>query len=182
MYEKFHNHEQTLSEWEENESLIYPLLSQYQKDGYSNLVKIADKYSGAFLCDGVGLGKTFVGMMLIDRYVNKENKKVVLIVPAAARIPVWETTIKKYLPGLIGGFNSFKIINHTDLLLDKNKDEMDTIANYAEVIIIDEAHHFRNRSSNRYRKLYEMMGTGRKNDCLCLQPRLSITASLTCSI
>ena len=168
MYEKFHNHEQTLSEWEEKESKIYSMLSQYQRDGYSSLVKIADKYNGAFLCDGVGLGKTFVGMMLIERYVLKERKNVVLIVPAAARIPVWETAIKKYLPDILEGFYSFKIINHTDLLLEKNQAVMDQIANHAEVIVIDEAHHFRNRSSNRYRKLYEIIGTGRKKQLFML--------------
>ena len=37
---------------------------------------------------------------------------------------------------------------------------MDQIAQYAEVIVIDEAHHFRSRSSNRYRKLFDMMATG----------------------
>ena len=101
MYEMYHNQEQSVSDWEENDSNIYPLLSQYQKDGYNSLVNIAEKYAGAFLCDGVGLGKTFVGMMLIERFVKKERKNVVLIVPAAARIPVWETTIKKYIPEVL---------------------------------------------------------------------------------
>lgn len=160
MYEMYHNQEQSVSDWEENDSNIYPLLSQYQKDGYNSLVNIAEKYAGAFLCDGVGLGKTFVGMMLIERFVKKERKNVVLIVPAAARIPVWETTIKKYIPEVLGGFSKFVIINHTDLLLEKNQDLMDSIIQEGEIIIIDEAHHFRNRSSNRYRKLFEMMGAG----------------------
>lgn len=160
MFEMLHNQEQSVSEWEENDSSIYPLLSQYQKDGYNSIINIADKYAGAFLCDGVGLGKTFVGMMLIERFVKKERKNVVLIVPAAARIPVWETTIKKYIPEVLGGFSKFVIINHTDLLLEKNQDLMKSIAQDGEIIIIDEAHHFRNRSSNRYRKLFEMMGSG----------------------
>ena len=160
MFEMFHNQEQSVSEWEEKDSVIYSLLSQYQKDGYNSMINIADKYSGAFLCDGVGLGKTFVGMMLIERFVKKERKNVVLIVPAAARIPVWETTIKKYIPEVLGGFSKFVIINHTDLLLEKNQDLMNSIAQDGEIVIIDEAHHFRNRSSNRYRKLFEMMGTG----------------------
>ena len=99
-------------------------------------------------------------MMLIERFVKKERKNVVLIVPAAARIPVWETTIKKYIPEVLSGFSKFVIINHTDLLLEKNQDLMDSITQEGEIIIIDEAHHFRNRSSNRYRKLFEMMGAG----------------------
>ena len=168
MYEYFKSREETVSEWENNDSVIYSGLSQYQKDGYNSLVEIADKYSGAFLCDGVGLGKTFVGLMLIERYVKKERKNVVLIVPAAARISVWETTIKKYIPEILDGFYPFKIINHTDLLLEKNQNLMDQIAEQAEIIVIDEAHHFRNRASNRYQKLFDMMGMGNQKKMFML--------------
>lgn len=168
MYEYFKSHEETVSEWEENESVVYKGLSQYQKDGYNSLIQIAERYSGAFLCDGVGLGKTYVGMMLIERFVKKERKNVVLIVPASARVSVWEVTIKRLIPEILEGFYPFKIINHTDLLLDKNQNLMNQIAQQAEIIIIDEAHHFRNRSSNRYRKLFEMMQAGCKKQMFML--------------
>lgn len=160
MYEYFKSREETVSEWENHDSVIYKMLSQYQRDGYNSMVEIADRYSGAFLCDGVGLGKTFVGMMLIERFVKKERKNVVLMVPASARVSVWETTIKKYMPEIFEGFYPFKIVNHTDLNLEKNENLMNQIAEQAEVVVIDEAHHFRNRTSNRYKKLFSMMATG----------------------
>lgn len=168
MYEYFKSREETISEWENHESKIYKGLSQYQKDGYNSLIEIANQYSGAFLCDGVGLGKTYVGMMLIERFVKKERKNVVLIVPASARISVWETTIKKCIPEILEGFYPFKIINHTDLLLEKNDNLMSQIAEQAEIVVIDEAHHFRNRSSNRYRKLFDMMMQGPKKQMFML--------------
>ncbi len=168
MYEYFKSREETVSEWEQHDSIIYQGLSQYQRDGYNSMVEIANRYSGAFLCDGVGLGKTFVGLMLIERFVKKERKNVVLIVPAAARVSVWETTIKKYIPEILEGFFPFKIINHTDLLLEKNENLMKQIAEQAEIVVIDEAHHFRNRSSNRYRKLFDMMATGTQKQMFML--------------
>lgn len=168
MFEYFKCKEESVSEWENHESVIYPGLSQYQRDGYNSLVQIAEKYSGAFLCDGVGLGKTFVGMMLVERFVKKERKNVVLIVPASARVSVWETTIKKYMPEILEGFYPFKIINHTDLLLEKNQNLMEQIAEHAEIVVIDEAHHFRNQASNRYRKLFSMMGGGKTKQMFML--------------
>ena len=168
MYELFQGRESTISEWEMNESIVYKMLSQYQRDGYNSLVEIADRYSGAFLCDGVGLGKTFVGLMLIERFVKKERKNVVLIVPASARISVWENKIKKYMPEILEGFFPFKIINHTDLLLEKNDYLMKQIMQHSEIVIIDEAHHFRNRSSNRYKKLFEIIGNGSKKKVFML--------------
>ncbi len=168
MYEYFKTHEKTISEWEQNDSVIYPLLSKYQKDGYNSMVKIAERYRGAFMCDGVGLGKTFIGMMLIERFVKKEGKRVALMVPASARISVWETTIKKYMPEILDGFFSFKIINHTDLTLESRQNLMGQIATQADIVIIDEAHNFRNQGSNRYRKLFEMMNTGTQKQMFML--------------
>lgn len=168
MYEYFKSREETVSEWEKHDSVIYQGLSQYQRDGYNSLIEIANRYSGAFLCDGVGLGKTYVGMMLIERFVKKERKNVVLIVPASARVSVWETTIKKYIPEILEGFYPFKIINHTDLLLEKNENLMKQIEEQAEIVVIDEAHHFRNRSSSRYRKLFDMMAGGRQKQMFML--------------
>ena len=45
---------------------------------------------------------------------------------------------------------------------------MDQIAEQAEIVVIDEAHHFRNRASNRYRKLFEMMSSGRHKQMFML--------------
>ena len=160
MYEFFKGREETVSEWERETSVMYKVLSQYQRDGYNNLVEIADKYSGAFLCDGVGLGKTFVGLMLIERFVKRERRNVVLAVPAAARVSVWETAIRKYMPELLDGFFPFRIVNHTDLIRDKMQSLMGQIAAQGEVVIIDEAHHFRNQSGKAYRKFFDMMSEG----------------------
>ena len=71
---------------------VYPVLDEYQKEGYHSLLKIGRQHNGAFLCDGVGLGKTFVGLMLIERLVMREKKRVVLLVPKSARVGRRERT------------------------------------------------------------------------------------------
>jgi superfamily II DNA/RNA helicase len=140
-------HEATVDEWERNESKIFPMLAKYQQDGYHAMLKRGEKYGGAFLCDGVGLGKTFVGLMLIERFLmfKGSRKSVALFVPKAAREAVWERELEKHLPKTLGGFLPFKIFNHTDLHRDKLENELDNVRTEADVIIIDEAHHFRNR-------------------------------------
>ncbi len=77
---------------------MYGVLDQYQKEGYQALMKIGNRYGGAFLCDGVGLGKTFVGLMLIERLIMHDGKNVVLLVPKAANEPVWEPAIRPESP------------------------------------------------------------------------------------
>src|ERR1022692_4179969 len=85
LQELFEHHTPSEAEWETSKSKIYPVLDEYQKEGYHSLVKIARQHNGAFLCDGVGLGKTFVGLMLIERLILHENKRVVLFAPKATK-------------------------------------------------------------------------------------------------
>ena len=51
---------------EKGGSRVYPILDYYQQEGFHELMDIGEKYHGAFLCDGVGLGKTFIGLMVIE--------------------------------------------------------------------------------------------------------------------
>jgi len=152
----FQAHEIEASEWEKTESRMYPVLDHYQQAGYHNLMQIARRYNGALLCDGVGLGKTFIGLMVIERLLF-ERKRVALFVPKAARADVWEVKLRRYLPGAIRRLSGLLIYNHTDLLRGGPYPEwMEEIAEDFDAIVIDEAHHFRNISSDRSRKLYEI--------------------------
>ncbi len=146
LQEYFRAHEMTDDEWEQNESKMYGVLATYQKQAYHGLLKRMKKYSGALLCDGVGLGKTYIGLMLIEYLVKHDKKRVVLFIPKAAREAVWESKIKKHLPELLGGFLSFRIYNHTDLMRrDKNvRQEIKQMREQADIVLVDEAHHFRN--------------------------------------
>lgn len=150
LQEFFRGHEMTVTEWEKGtgarRSLIYPILDPYQRDGYHQLQKIAATHRGAFLCDGVGLGKTFIGLMLIEWLVEYKNKRVALFVPKAGRQAVWEAAINRYLPNLGGVFGTgFVIFNHSDLQRGgKWQRDLNDVAARADAILIDEAHHFRN--------------------------------------
>ena len=151
--------------WDEQHSLMYPKLDRYQRDGYAMMMERARKYDGAFLCDGVGLGKTFVGLMLLERLIVHEKKTVVLLVPKSARKAVWEANLKRYLPQLLEdeGFG-LHILQHTDLNSQRGAHRVAALTRHADAIVIDEAHNFRNPGlagkgrlrKSRYRILQEM--------------------------
>lgn len=161
LYEYFRGREITTGVWEQQHSAVYRILSEYQKDAYRQLLRIANRYDGALLCDGVGLGKTFVALMLIERMVH-ERKRVAVIVPKSTRDAVWEVLIRRHIPTARGVFGSQVVVyNHTDLLRGASKDrdfpaEMQEIRDHSDVIVIDEAHSFRNLSSRRNEKLFEL--------------------------
>ncbi len=143
--ELFKNREDYASVWEDTKSVVFPQLDQYQKEAYWSMVKIAKQFGGAFLCDGVGLGKTFVGLMLIERMIE-EKKHVVLFAPKGAKEGVWDPILKNKLPNLFGtDFSNLAVFSHTDLNREGEfPDRFRRVAEIADVIIVDEAHHFRN--------------------------------------
>ncbi len=117
LHELLGQQEHSDKDWLENHSIIWPILDQYQKDGFRKLLKIADSFGGAFLCDGVGLGKTFVGLMLIEYLIEKKRKRVALFVPKVGREAVWERALETRGLGHLadGVFCNLVIFNHTDL-------------------------------------------------------------------
>lgn len=147
--------------WDQERSVIFPVLDKYQRDAYRNLMSIADDYGMAFLCDGVGLGKTYVGLMLIERLVFKEGKQVVLFAPKAAREDVWEPVLRQHLEQVFSGFVNLVVYNQTDLQRAGERHKIELTLRDADAVIIDEAHHFRNpgiagegfKAPSRYRQL-----------------------------
>jgi superfamily II DNA or RNA helicase len=159
LQEFFRGHEMTAGEWEKSASKVYPKLDQYQKEGYQAILKIANQHNGAFLCDGVGLGKTLIGLMVIERLIY-ERKRVLLLVPKAARKPVWEKHIDRYAKYLRGPYSNLLVYNHTDLLRKgEYPEDFARLKELADVIVIDEGHHFRNPGvieKTHYWKLYDI--------------------------
>ncbi|MXV78443.1 hypothetical protein F4001_08825, partial [Candidatus Poribacteria bacterium] len=155
----FEGREKPADEWEENESVIYQTLSRYQKDGYHAALQIADTWNGALICDGVGSGKTYIGLMILERAL-RENKRVLLITPKSVEESVWKSQIKRLLQPEYGLLleETCHIKLHTDLgRKDGIEDrQLQYFREHKDVIIIDEAHHFRNASSNRGKLLMDI--------------------------
>jgi superfamily II DNA or RNA helicase len=166
-------HMLTAGEWEgtgePRGSHMYAQLDRYQQEGYQSLMKIAREHGGAFLCDGVGLGKTFIGLMVIERLVIHEGKRVALFVPKTARTDVWEPALKRYLKH-VGGvgrgvYSSLAVFSHTDLGRGSLQEELSRVRDLADAVVIDEAHHFRNKGRiggdgkrpSRYRELFDLI-------------------------
>lgn len=152
LYEFFAGREKTQDAWELTESVLYPKLSLYQKDGYHQALHIADRWNGTLVCDGVGLGKTFIGLMILERCIY-EKKQVLLVVPKSAEQSVWRASIDRYLrpryPRAVRQY--LDIERHTSFGREEGikREDLDFYRSNIDVIIVDEAHHFRNPKANR---------------------------------
>lgn len=159
LYEYFAGKEKTQDAWELEESVIYRKLSQYQKDGYHQALQIADEWGGALICDGVGLGKTFIGLMILERCLH-EKKQVLLIMPKSAEQSVWRANIDRYLkphyPRAVRQYIDYERQTSFGRPDGIAPDDLGFYNRNVDVVIIDEAHHFRNPRSNRGQLFMEL--------------------------
>jgi superfamily II DNA or RNA helicase len=155
MREYFLGRETDNTGWEQTESRVFPLLAKYQKDAYYDLMAMANTHGGALLCDGVGLGKTFVALMLIER-ARMERHKVLVIAPKSAIPSVWARNLSILFPDDFGRFtDDIRVMAHTDFgrFGGVTEEELAKLRQRYETIIVDEAHHFRMPHRNRSRRL-----------------------------
>ena len=181
LYEYFLGKELPVEAWEESESKIYPMLDELQRRGYHQALKIAEEWGGSLICDGVGFGKTYIGLMLIERFLH-ERKRIALIVPKSARKSVWESRLNRFFHYKRGrGFSTqIIVLNHTDLPREDEdiQEELKSVEQEADVILIDEAHHFRTPSAQRSDKLFNLIGHNGKQKKVFLLTATPVNNSL----
>jgi hypothetical protein len=130
-------------------------LTGFQKDGLARAKRLLNDRNGVIFADGVGLGKTFIGGDLIREYVQQRRQRALLIAPAALRDGTWARFIAKHQ--LYVECHSFEQLTADPQLggpgpgcLRAKKDEY-------SLIVVDEAHTFRNPDTDRARALRRLL-------------------------
>ncbi|MFO7675134.1 MAG: helicase-related protein [bacterium] len=179
LYEFFAGRQKSSDDWERTESAVYPRLSKYQQDGYHTALRMAENWGGALVCDGVGLGKTYIGLMLLERLIHDKNR-VLLIVPKSAEDSVWLRHIRpstanpdpilKHLHRSVFG-QLFRVKRHTDFGRPGTipEAELQELERDTDAIIVDEAHHFRTPSAYRS-KMLKRLAKGKRVFLLTATP------------
>lgn len=163
LYEYFAGRELPLTDWERKESVVFPLLSGYQQEAYRQARHIVQHWGGSFICDSTGLGKTYIGLMLLE-YHLVHGDRILLIVPKSARESVWERNIKRYLEPRypIACKEHLKIHNQTDFGREGTipKEWLEYYRDYFPIVLVDEAHHFRTPWAHRSKVLQTLVNSG----------------------
>ena len=116
---------------------------QYQVEAVIDAEKKLKTHGGVFLSDVVGLGKTFIAAML----ASKLRKRTLVIAPPHLK-EYWEETLRKFL---VPGFK----VESSGKLPTLEPEDFDDYKDY-KLVIIDEAHRFRNENTKSYENLYNI--------------------------
>ena len=119
---------------------------KYQKDAVIQGYQMLMQHNGLFLADVVGLGKTMIATMIAKRFIEANGRytRILVVYPPALQRN-WEETftqfgIAKYAQFVSSGSLS-KVADEEGLYRDKED---------FSLVIVDEAHSFRNDNTGRY--------------------------------
>ena len=122
-------------------------LSEFQEDAVKKARRILARYDGVLIGDSVGLGKTWIGKKLLEDYAYHLRQKALVVCPASLR-QMWTDELRD---ATIAG----TVVSQEEL----GRAEFDiTPVRDADVILIDESHNFRNRTTQRYENLERIIG------------------------
>ena len=112
---------------------------QYQQQAVIQALKKLEEFNGVFLADVVGLGKTFIAAQLLQQVQGR----VLVICPPVLQ-EYWKESLLE-----------FNVSAHVESL-----GKLETIIqkglNYFDYIVVDEAHRFRNESTQSYADLLDI--------------------------
>lgn len=169
------------------DSVILPLLDPHQVEGFRRALRILEMHHGVMICDGVGLGKSFIALALMEalargciasqrmrsRPTGDSNRldNILLISPKNIKDSTWDGYLRKYLRHYLAPFGTIHSMAMTELgfepdsskstngssSLDERLELVRQLHERANVVVIDESHNFRNPGANRYKNLMEVL-------------------------
>jgi len=136
LYERY---AEELEEEKEEEGGIN--LTQFQDDAVRRAQRFLDEHQGVVIADEVGLGKTYIAGELLRQYVQENRQRALVVAPAYLRDGMW-----KQKPAEWGV--QFETVSYAELRNERqlggDRDVLNLDVDDYQLVVIDEAHAFRN--------------------------------------
>jgi superfamily II DNA or RNA helicase len=144
-----------------------PLL-EYQNLTYNIVMERLQRYGGYILSNSVGTGKTYVAAQTAATYQRRSQDKEILVVAPSSVTGEWEKVFEEFNVDSETEYLSMGMLQKQPL---EEADESDRVFDYRDytnrfsLIIVDEAHNYRN-DSNRSNNLEDIIRQNGDSDVL----------------
>ena len=143
-------------------------LAPFQEDGFRRALSIVGQHHGVVYADGVGTGKTEIGLAFVEEYAVRRGQHVLVVVPAQL-VEHWEARLHQTrLPAQVISYHQFA--NDEQLLRSVAGSGQRVISNDKDayrLVVCDEAHALRNPDTTWYAAMSRLLG-GEQKDLLLL--------------
>lgn len=140
-------------------------LAEFQAEGLRLSIQLLERFGGVMVADAVGLGKSFMGLGILEEYLIKRRASFggrvprgLVVCPAQLERLVWRPLLERY--GLPVQVISMESLGRDDF-------PWRSYSNY-DLVVVDESHNFRNPSTGRYINLMRLLSGGRPDKRVAL--------------
>ncbi len=137
-------------------------LARFQADGYERARAICARHGGVVYADGVGTGKTEIGLAFIEERANEDGVFALVVTPAqlAKR---WEERIHQAkLSAQVISFNDLAVDEELVPEASNRRRVLHNQKDSYRLVIVDEAHALRNDDTTWYRAMERLLGGASK--------------------
>lgn len=138
-------------------------LAPFQRDGYERARSILARHHGVIFADGVGTGKTEIGLAFIEEYALQRGHHALVVAPAQL-VSNWEARIDQArLPAQVVSYQ--QLASDEQLAPDARHParHLHNAANSYRLVVVDEGHALRNPDTTWHRAMERLLGGDRKD-------------------
>lgn len=137
-------------------------LAPFQRDGYERARAICARHGGVVYADGVGTGKTEVGLAFIEERTKEDGVYALVVAPAQLAQRWSERIHQARLPAQVVSFNELAA---DEQLVPEAANPRRVLHNQKDayrLVVVDEAHALRNEDTTWHRAMERLAGGTRK--------------------
>lgn len=140
-------------------------LANFQEDGRRRARRFLDEHDGVIVADEVGLGKTYIGGKLLEETVQQRRQRALVVAPAYLRDGMWKRVRQEW------NFY-FDVVSYAELRNDRrlggDEDYLGRPVEDYQMVILDEAHAFRNPRTQQSQALRQLLRGSPPKDVVML--------------
>lgn len=145
-------------------------LTSFQKHGAARAMRLIRDTGGAIVADEVGLGKTFIAGEIMKLF-NDRRQRCLLICPAQLRDSTWRRFRAAHFLGDVECLSYEELAIDRQIALadpDQFQDKLLRPLREYQLVVVDEAHNYRNPDTRTRAQVLRKLLWGQKRDVLLL--------------
>jgi superfamily II DNA or RNA helicase len=138
-------------------------LASFQRDGYDRARRIVARHHGVIYADGVGTGKTEIGLAFIEEYALRRGHHALVVAPAQL-VSIWQERIDQArLPAQVVSYQQLASDEQLAPEAPFSRRYLHNALDTYRLIVVDEGHAFRNPDTTWHRAMERLLGGERKD-------------------
>lgn len=138
-------------------------LAEFQLDGFHRALRILERHHGVIYADGVGTGKTEIGLALIEEYASRRGLHCLVVAPAQL-VEYWNERLAQ--ARLSAQVLSFHQLASDEQLADETPNvrrHLHSDKDAYRLVVVDEGHALRTPGTTWYRAVSRLLGGNQKD-------------------